>query len=293
MLTKNTKKVLLGLTLLTSLSNLYAGDFGGGNGGDSCENRIKNISNDVEAWILKGGSSGLNFQDKNSMKSYNKEMLKAIKQTVISCTDKTLYIGDAEKTCINKTLDTGKRFIECNFNRFSGTTEDHQYRLIHHEYAGLAGIEVNNGMEESDYNLSNQVTGFLENVIVKKLTIKGPDGLESVGSDTSGLRSMFFIKLLQKISHIQNVGEDGSLLRNCHTLGKIQALKSEGQELYQQKVLKRTTAILVKDYYMRLSTACGATDSRWPNAVTFGDAEGVYTMARSFKKAIEKIQYSL
>jgi hypothetical protein len=43
--------------------------------------------------------------------------------------------------------------------------------LVHHEYAGLAGFEVNSG-EDSIYPISNQIAGYLEDHVVKKLVVR-------------------------------------------------------------------------------------------------------------------------
>jgi hypothetical protein len=55
------------------------------------------------------------------------------------------------------------------------TDQSDQYVLIHHEYAGLAGFEVNDG-ESSQYEISNQISGYLEDQIVKKLVVKPRPG---------------------------------------------------------------------------------------------------------------------
>ena len=172
MLIKKAKVTFLGLIVLTSISNLYAGDFGGGNGGDSCENRIKIIQNDIESWIFRGGANGLELPGGLAIESYSRGILKAISKTKVSCPSKKINIGQSEKTCRNFTDDEGEQRMECNFDRFyNKTSEEDQYRLIHHEYAGLAGFEVNNGEEESRYFLSNQLSAFLEDKIVKRLSI--------------------------------------------------------------------------------------------------------------------------
>jgi hypothetical protein len=53
------------------------------------------------------------------------------------------------------------------------TNDSDQYVLVHHEYAGLSGFEVNNG-PDSTYLISNQISEFLVDEVVKKLAIKAP-----------------------------------------------------------------------------------------------------------------------
>jgi len=52
--------------------------------------------------------------------------------------------------------------------------------LIHHEYAGLAGIEKNDGAA-SDYEISDQLTDFLEKTSVLRLAVKGTSSKVTFG----------------------------------------------------------------------------------------------------------------
>lgn len=142
-----------------------------GNGGDICEDRFKTVRDDISAWIIEGGSAGLSLPQSVSVAQYNTAMLSQIANAGISCTDDRIMIGSAEKTCKNFVDPSGKSQVVCNAGRFMGTSESDQYVLVHHEYAGLAGFEVNNG-EDSQYPISNQLTEYLQNQIVTKLAIK-------------------------------------------------------------------------------------------------------------------------
>ncbi|MBC7467459.1 MAG: hypothetical protein H7256_15830 [Bdellovibrio sp.] len=150
---------------------LFAIANGVGNGGDICENRITSIRNDIQSWILKGGATSLNLPPGVDFGTYNRSMLSRMETAVISCTDEKLFVGVAEKTCTNFWGANGSVLINCNINRFMNTSESDQYVLVHHEYAGLSGLEVNTA-EASDYRVSNQISYFLEDQIIKKLAIK-------------------------------------------------------------------------------------------------------------------------
>jgi hypothetical protein len=162
-----------------------------GNGGDICEKRFKEIRSDIESWILRGGSKDLELPAKVSLKKYNQEMLSKTSSSKVLCTDKNLHIGFAPKTCVNSnrlfdlvkflpdeiaslvkadSSESGEGWIICNSKKFLSGGEAQQYALVHHEYAGLAGFEVNKS-EESNYRISNQVTGYLEDTTTKKLAI--------------------------------------------------------------------------------------------------------------------------
>ncbi|RYZ73210.1 MAG: hypothetical protein EOP09_02220 [Proteobacteria bacterium] len=169
----------------------WATDLSGdkGNGGDVCENRIQVIKNDLKDWISKGGSSGLRLPLEIPIEKYNQVMTQQIGNTVVACTEETILVGASEKTCKNFVDDNGKARLLCNLQRFMATNESDQYVLVHHEYAGLGEIEKGNG-EVSNYEISNQISAFLQNQVVKKLVVatgkyvpsgrakvfKGPEG---------------------------------------------------------------------------------------------------------------------
>lgn len=137
-----------------------------GNGGDSCEQMIKEISTDIRKWIQSEDYKGLKFPSSLSEKDYRDKMLDAIAKTTISCTTKTLFYGNTEKTCINV-----KNHMTCDFQRFMDSSSTNQYKLIHHEYAGVAGIETNKD-DNSQYFLTNQLSDFLRETYTYKLGIK-------------------------------------------------------------------------------------------------------------------------
>lgn len=159
------------ILLFVGLVPLFAIANGVGNGGDICENRFTIIRNDIQSWMLKGGGVGLNLPQGVSFGTYNQTMLSNISMAKISCTDEKIFIGIGEKTCMNFRGADGSLQINCNLNRFMDTSESDQYILVHHEYAGLSGLELNTA-EASDYRISNQISYFLEDQIVKKLVIK-------------------------------------------------------------------------------------------------------------------------
>ncbi|OFZ46921.1 MAG: hypothetical protein A2381_03745 [Bdellovibrionales bacterium RIFOXYB1_FULL_37_110] len=163
------KTIILSILILCSTLVWAILDNEKGNGGDSCENRIKIISDDIESWIQKGGSQELRLPEDVSLEEYNARMLNSF-EAKITCTDEKIFIGSAEKTCTNFKDQDGVKWIQCNLGRINQTNEEGLYRLIHHEYAGVSGFEVNID-EESDYAISNQITAFLEDQIVKRLAL--------------------------------------------------------------------------------------------------------------------------
>jgi len=160
-------KKMYALCVLTMSLNLFAAGEGATNGGDNCENKIKTIALDIQHWITNGGAKAMNFKGEVDLESYESKMLDVLDgETKISCVSRGIELMNVEKTCINF-----ENKIECNYDRFMTLNSEEQYILIHHEYAGLAGIEVNESWS-SDYFYSSQLSLFLENQVVKKLAIK-------------------------------------------------------------------------------------------------------------------------
>lgn len=165
------KQIMLALLVGIGTSIVYANEKG--NGGDICELRFKTVREDIHSWVLNGGAAGLTLPNGLSRDQFNLGMLNAITKATTSCTDDVIIVNSAEKTCRNYFNGAGQPQILCNVKRFLATAEADQYLLVHHEYAGVAGFEINRGAE-SDYTISSQITGFLENQVVKKLVVKPP-----------------------------------------------------------------------------------------------------------------------
>jgi hypothetical protein len=140
------------------------------NGGDSCESTFKNVRDNLTAWIIKGGAKDLRFPEGVTNDSYSRAMIRKISSAKIICTDKQIIVGGAEKTCKNFVEADGSSSILCNRTRFMSTVTSDQYMLVHHEYAGLAGFEVNTG-ESSNYKISNQIVRNLAGARIKTITL--------------------------------------------------------------------------------------------------------------------------
>ena len=163
---KEMKKLITTATFIFS-SLAIAGGEGATNGGDNCEFKIKAIAQDIKQWLKDDGAANLIFTSDDTVSSFRTKMIESLESNVsISCVDESLFLKDTQKTCLNY-----ESTIKCDFQRFMDLPIEDQYILIHHEYAGLAGIEMNTG-DSSDYFYSNQISLYLEEKRVKKLTIK-------------------------------------------------------------------------------------------------------------------------
>jgi len=174
--------LVISIFILSFSSTLSFAQVGGGNGGDTCENRFNTIRENISSWIKAGNYQELVFNENESSERYKKLMLTAIDSATVSCTTDKVIVNGVEKTCKNeKTISGTSMSILCNYDRFLNPhhdpeftqkeEEDSQYILVHHELAGLADFEVNFG-KKSDYHLSNQISKKLEFLLVKKLPIE-------------------------------------------------------------------------------------------------------------------------
>ncbi len=207
-----------------------------GNGGDICEDRIKIVRDDIASWIKKGGHSALALSDGMNADRYSTLMLGAISQTKVSCTDEVIFVGQAEKTCKNFSNEGTARIV-CNAKRFLSTDESSQYVLVHHEYAGITGVEINNG-EESNYSISDQISGFLVDLVVKKLAV-------SPGSST--ITYDFFLSDLLKnaevvISRGIDFAPEQTEVRH-HSGAKSFAVEFDKDATYQRTIKPRKCLI--------------------------------------------------
>jgi hypothetical protein len=169
-----------------------------GGGGDLCEDRIKTIRTDIKSWIEKRGSDDLSLPSSMTTSQYSDAMLDAISKAKITCVgpgDKNypVEVQGAAKVCKFRGSGATSQ-ITCDFNKFQSMTESDQYILIHHEYAGIAGIESPNGAE-SNYDVSNQITDYLVDQVVKRLAVKRPSDPNDV-EEVSGARAVQLTEML-------------------------------------------------------------------------------------------------
>ncbi len=189
---KSIPVLILGLSL--SCTVLAAPNkFGpaGSGGGDRCENRIKVIIQDIKAWVDADGGKDLLFKNlrrASDAVDYKNRMQQVLSRpTLIKCVvqgdqDYPVLVNGKPKECRSFVDDSGTNQIICDLKRFSvggdnPDGESEQYKMIHHEVATLGELELPVG-EDSEYILSDQITGYLETKLVKRLSLKslnGPD----------------------------------------------------------------------------------------------------------------------
>ncbi|RYZ73375.1 MAG: hypothetical protein EOP05_10105 [Proteobacteria bacterium] len=148
---------------------------GHGGGGDLCENRIQAIAYDLESWIARGGHRSLELPAQVSKDAYAQAMTVPLKDFKAACVSKgdqgyPVAVDGTPKVCRFDGDQTSSR-ITCDSEKFQKLEAEDQYVLIHHEFAGLAGLELPNG-NNSHYAISNQISAYLEETTVKKLAVQ-------------------------------------------------------------------------------------------------------------------------
>lgn len=214
--------ILLAISVLSFQA--VAGSEGRG-GGDMCEDRIKIIRDDIKDWILKGGAKNLQLNKNLSQEEYSKKMLYQIEKTKIKCVGENdnghpVEINGTPKTCrFDKKSDRSE--ITCDYEKFQNTSQEKQYILVHHEYAGLADIERPDG-DSSNYEISNQISGYLEDHIVKKLVVKSANKEPIMGDNgyrlTLKAYDVYMLLNQQKNDFMRDKAKNIEFLKDYSTL---------------------------------------------------------------------------
>ncbi len=181
---------LLPLVLYSVTSYSAGGKDGGdggqsGGGGDASEMGVDLIRADILKWITAGGAATFKEWPKdlsgNQYETQMKYFLEKHRVVVgfVSTEQEKKTQDPEQKVIVEGRYKSCRGFISkadrlphilCNSDRYPSGGAN-QYRLIHHEYAGLAGIEKNLGAS-SDYILSNQMTDFLVPEVIYRLAVK-------------------------------------------------------------------------------------------------------------------------
>jgi hypothetical protein len=168
----------------------YAGDgaSSGGGGDGVTEMRIDEIRVDILKWLDQAGGTELKLGADLSYLTYRAAMTRLLanhavvlgsvttaEENATSDPELKVLVGGQPKTCRGFVSARDQRpHILCNVERFKATPESTQYQLIHHEYAGLAQVERNDGAS-SDYAISSQITEYLVPETVLRLAVKKPE----------------------------------------------------------------------------------------------------------------------
>ena len=170
------QKVPIAPTAAHESTSEETGGMNGGGGGE-CEREFKVVRDDLSSWIKLGGAAELNLPAGISTDQYTQAMLVEIEKARISCVAKgddghPVLVGSTPKTCRWDKSNSESR-ITCDVEKLNATNLEDRYTLVHHEYASLAELEVPSG-DDSNYQISNQISGFLTQELVKKLAVKKP-----------------------------------------------------------------------------------------------------------------------
>lgn len=272
--TNTLSKVTLAAAAVLSLNALAI--TGQPNGGDICADRIEAIGQDINSWINRGGhieGEGLDLPAGVSHADYAVRMKDAINSARVSCVSHTLYMDPenkrGEKTCINGVAADGIPEIKCTISKFlgernrygefeGGLSEEAQYRLAHHEYAGITRLEANRLLadgtleQKSNFAISNQISAYLEEVTIKKLAVKAsqsPQFLEGYvqsfedfkaeHGDSQTIGSSYIERVMQDL-----VGElNDSLFKE--TLDALDDNLPENSSPYTHHLIEKTAAQVV------------------------------------------------
>ena len=215
--------LLSGLLSVMSLFPVHAMTGHEGGGGDASELRVNEIRSDLLNWIKDDGAKKLELPSTISYGEYVLAMNDILqpKKVIIGFIEKDDRNDDELKVSVDGKPKTCRGFysrrdskphIICNISRFKNTSESDQYKLIHHEYAGLVNIENNEGAA-SDYSISSQLTNFLQLTTILKLSVK-KQTMADVDMFTK-LSTLFKVGSAPDLSKISNLAWSG----RCYSEG--------------------------------------------------------------------------
>jgi len=184
----------IGLTMSPQLASAAQKGGSNGGGGGDMESEFKAIALNIRQWIEGGGSTTLKLPPGVSNKKYKADMLRELKSYSIEMVSQDVKYGGSVKTCVNRRNQrmsdetVVRNRIICNQKLFREMHEfniEGAYRLVHHEFAGAAGLEQNRG-PQSDYRISDQISQFLEEQMIRRLPV---GDLANYYRDPKGLRT--------------------------------------------------------------------------------------------------------
>lgn len=141
-------------------------------GGDPIELQFQEVATNIGQWIESGNADALEMPDAISLDAYKQRMLRTLEGYRISFTEDSVVVEGAQKVCQNSGPSSQPGKILCNRKAFVALKSDSAqlYQLVHHEIAGLSGIELGLGAN-SDYFISRQISDYLRDEVVKRLPV--------------------------------------------------------------------------------------------------------------------------
>lgn len=192
------KTVFLLMGAIFALGNSSFAGIKEGGGGDPNEPIFKEIATNIEGWIQSGNADNIQLPKGIYLSDYKQKMLAALSAYHISFTMKEVFVNRKPKTCKNYRDEQNENQILCNSQRFAHAYKNNIndiYRTVHHEFAGLEGLEVNKG-QDSDYTISGQISGFLVTEEVKRLPIVKKPATDINGCSNRFVSEDFLLKKL-------------------------------------------------------------------------------------------------
>jgi hypothetical protein len=187
-------------------------------GGDLCRDEIEQHRIRVDQWIRSDLARGLDFSialiPGLNYEKYKENMLFFLQpgKVIVTCysdlnklneiaaihsiSPETVNLGSG---CINYEDEHNVSHIGCDFQSImlekarvqsQPYTPDENYKLIHHEFASIAGMEQRMGTSQSDWSLSNQIAEFQTFRVVPELGLRvKPTRVQPAGPGASALLS--------------------------------------------------------------------------------------------------------
>ena len=218
-----------------------------GGGGDASEMRVDAIRADILHSVEQGGYESLDLPPGITQAAYRSAMLR--------------YLAP---------LHVVVGFV----------TQAEQYRLIHHEFAGLARMEQNQGAA-SDYSISSQITAYLVSVTRLQLSVRRRAAVAPTAPPGSSVTDLAMYGLVGTYAKTTGTG-------NCPL--SVEVLATGGGRYFQAQLKIRQLsgdAHLFEDWMSQERTETGYSYSEFYTAYrnlqtrTFLDSNSGYIVRES------------
>ena len=188
--------------------------------------------------------------------------------------ERKVIVAGAPKECRGFiSVKDNRPHILCNIERFAKTSTNELYRLIHHEYAGLIGVELNQGAS-SDYEISMQVASSISPRLIYKLVVQMPClRLGSKERALIGIRCRTTKGAIFERVEKSGFGEAWKLVRGVPSTEGMDRGKIWGDRLSDSYTNKFETHL----FATQAPVACRDLGGRLPSKVEFerGEANGI------------------
>jgi hypothetical protein len=121
-----------------------------------CLEQLQFVRISIQNWIIFGGATKLALPKAIPLNDYQSKMRAEINEAQLSCRDLPRQREGKEQICESYIDPQGTPQIVCDSHPFMAGAGSVQHLWVHHQYAALSGLEVDDG-SGAQFEISNQI----------------------------------------------------------------------------------------------------------------------------------------